>query len=224
MATTSLKIGFIGLGIMGAPMALNLVNAGHQLYVNTVGKMPESIASSSAKACASAEEVTRSADIIFTMVPDTPDVEAVLFGAGGIAQALKAGGGGARKIIVDMSSHLADRHQGLRDEDQCARRRLHRCAGLRGRSRCQGGIADHHVRRRRGRVRQDPSTARTDGQEHHAGRRQRRRADHQGRESDHRRAQYRCCRRSAAVRQQGRRRSGQGAPGADGRFRIEPHP
>jgi 2-hydroxy-3-oxopropionate reductase len=104
MATTSLKIGFIGLGIMGAPMALNLVNAGHQLYVNTVGKMPESIASSSAKACASAEEVTRSADIIFTMVPDTPDVEAVLFGAGGIAQALKAGGGGARKIIVDMSS------------------------------------------------------------------------------------------------------------------------
>ena len=104
MTTTSLKLGFIGLGIMGAPMALHLVNAGHQLYVNTVGTPPDSIASSSAKACASAEEVTRNADIIFTMVPDTPDVEAVLFGANGIAAAMKAGGGGVRKIVVDMSS------------------------------------------------------------------------------------------------------------------------
>jgi 2-hydroxy-3-oxopropionate reductase len=103
MTTPSLKLGFIGLGIMGAPMALHLVNAGHQLYVNTVGTPPDSIASSSAKACASAEEVTRNADIVFTMVPDTPDVEAVLFGASGIAAALKAGGG-ARKIVVDMSS------------------------------------------------------------------------------------------------------------------------
>jgi 2-hydroxy-3-oxopropionate reductase len=104
MTTPSLKLGFIGLGIMGAPMALHLVNAGHQLYVNTVGKLPESIASSSAKACASAEEVTRNADIVFTMVPDTPDVEAVLFSANGIAAALQAGGGGVRKIVVDMSS------------------------------------------------------------------------------------------------------------------------
>ena len=104
MTTTSLKLGFIGLGIMGAPMALHLVNAGHQLYVNTAGKTPASIASSSAKACASAEEVTRNADIIFTMVPDTPDVEAVLFGANGVAAALQAGGGGVRKIVVDMSS------------------------------------------------------------------------------------------------------------------------
>jgi 2-hydroxy-3-oxopropionate reductase len=104
MTTTSLKLGFIGLGIMGAPMALHLVNAGHQLFVNTVGKTPDSIASTSAKACASAEEVTRNADIIFTMVPDTPDVEAVLFGANGIAAALKSGGGGVRKIVVDMSS------------------------------------------------------------------------------------------------------------------------
>ncbi len=104
MTSASLKLGFIGLGIMGAPMALHLVNAGHQLFVNTVGELPASIASSSAKACASAEEVTRNADIVFTMVPDTPDVEAVLFGASGIAAALKAGGGGVRKIVVDMSS------------------------------------------------------------------------------------------------------------------------
>jgi 2-hydroxy-3-oxopropionate reductase len=103
MTTPSLKLGFIGLGIMGAPMALNLLNAGHQLYVNTVGKLPESIAASTALPCANAAEVTRQADIVFTMVPDTPDVEAVLFGDNGVASALKAGGA-ARKIVVDMSS------------------------------------------------------------------------------------------------------------------------
>ena len=96
-----MKIGFIGLGIMGAPMALHLVNDGHQLFVNTVGKLPESIAATAATVCASAEEVTRHADIVFIMVPDTPDVEAVLFGAGGVAAGLQ---GAARKIIVDMSS------------------------------------------------------------------------------------------------------------------------
>jgi 2-hydroxy-3-oxopropionate reductase len=96
-----MKIGFIGLGIMGAPMALHLVNDGHQLFVNTVGKVPESVAATPATVCASAEDVTRHADIVIIMVPDTPDVEAVLFGAGGVAAALP---GTKRKIIVDMSS------------------------------------------------------------------------------------------------------------------------
>lgn len=102
-----MKIGFIGLGIMGTPMALQLVSAGHQLFVNTVGPLPEAIAASTAQPCASAAEVTAQADIIFTMVPDTPDVEAVLFGANGVADGLRAGGApgsGARKIVVDMSS------------------------------------------------------------------------------------------------------------------------
>ena len=99
------KLGFIGLGIMGAPMALHLIDAGHELFVNTVGKLPDSIASSKATPCASAEEVTGKSDIVFLMVPDTPDVEAVLFGKGGVAAALQAGGGsGQRKIVVDMSS------------------------------------------------------------------------------------------------------------------------
>jgi 2-hydroxy-3-oxopropionate reductase len=97
-----MKIGFIGLGIMGAPMALHLVAAGHQLYVKSGRKIPESIAASSAIACADAAEVTRQAEVVFIMVPDTPDVEAVLFGAGGVATALQSGG--ARKVIVDMSS------------------------------------------------------------------------------------------------------------------------
>jgi 2-hydroxy-3-oxopropionate reductase len=98
-----MKIGFIGLGIMGAPMALHLVNAGHQLFVNTIGDLPESIASTNAKPCASAEEVTRNGEIVFIMVPDTPDVELVLFGKGGVAAGLQPASG-ARKIVVDMSS------------------------------------------------------------------------------------------------------------------------
>ncbi len=99
-----MKLGFIGLGIMGAPMALHLVNAGHTLFVNTHGKLPESVAASTAVACDSAEEVAKNADIVFTMVPDTPDVEAVLFGKSGVASALQSGEAHPRKIIVDMSS------------------------------------------------------------------------------------------------------------------------
>ena len=97
-----MNIGFIGLGIMGTPMALHLVEAGHQLYVHTRGAVPAALVATSAVACAHAEEVARRAEVTFTMVPDTPDVEAVLFGDKGIAAALP--GDGARKVIVDMSS------------------------------------------------------------------------------------------------------------------------
>jgi 2-hydroxy-3-oxopropionate reductase len=97
-----MNLGFIGLGIMGAPMALHLINAGHSLFVHTHGKVPEVIGSTSATVCANAAEVTRQADVVFTMVPDTPDVEAVLFGPNGVGAGLKDGG--PRKIVVDMSS------------------------------------------------------------------------------------------------------------------------
>ena len=99
-----MKIGFIGLGIVGAPMALHLLNAGNQLFVNTRGKLPDSVKASATVVCANAEEVARQADVIFTMVPDTPDVEAVLFGEHGVAAGLKAVGGETRKVLVDMSS------------------------------------------------------------------------------------------------------------------------
>ena len=99
MTSTPLKIGFIGLGIMGAPMAGHLLKAGHRLFVYTRGKLPEAIAQSSATPCLSARGVAEQADIIFTMVPDTPDVEAVLFADGGVAAGLQKG-----KTVVDMSS------------------------------------------------------------------------------------------------------------------------
>lgn len=99
MTSQPLKIGFVGLGIMGSPMANHLIHAGHQLFVYTLGKMPEAIASSSATQCTSARGVAERADIIIVMVPDTPDVEAALFSEKGIAAGLTAG-----KVVVDMSS------------------------------------------------------------------------------------------------------------------------
>jgi 2-hydroxy-3-oxopropionate reductase len=93
------KIGFIGLGIMGTPMAANLLAAGHQLYVHSNKPAPASLTGGGATQCASGADVARQADIIITMVPDTPNVEAVLFGENGVASALTPG-----KIVVDMSS------------------------------------------------------------------------------------------------------------------------
>jgi 2-hydroxy-3-oxopropionate reductase len=96
--TTSQKIGFIGLGIMGAPMATHLIEAGHQLFVNTHGQPPADIAARTT-VCTNGTEVAQKADIVFVMVPDTPDVEKVLFGEGGVAAGLSKG-----KVVVDCSS------------------------------------------------------------------------------------------------------------------------
>jgi 2-hydroxy-3-oxopropionate reductase len=92
-------IGFIGLGIMGAPMAAHLQAGGHPLSVLTIGDVPASLVAGGAKVCANGKEVAQTSDIIIVMVPDTPDVEKVLFSANGVADGLSAG-----KIVVDMSS------------------------------------------------------------------------------------------------------------------------
>ncbi len=101
MNASSLKLGFIGLGIMGAPMAGHLVAAGHQLFIHTRGKVPPAIAESSATQCTTARGVAERADIVFLMLPDTPDVESVLFAEDGVAAGLKGSSG---KVVVDMSS------------------------------------------------------------------------------------------------------------------------
>jgi len=99
MSAAPLNIGFVGLGIMGAPMCGHLINAGHNLFVNTRSKVPDTIAQTKAVQCKTPQEVAEKADIIFTMVPDTPDVEKVLFGENGVAKGLSKG-----KVVVDMSS------------------------------------------------------------------------------------------------------------------------
>lgn len=94
-----LNVGFVGLGIMGAPMCGHLINGGHNVFVSTRSKVPEAIAQTKAVVCKSPAEVAQKADIIITMVPDTPDVEKVLFGENGIAHGISKG-----KVVVDMSS------------------------------------------------------------------------------------------------------------------------
>jgi len=93
------NVGFIGLGIMGRPMAENLMAAGHTLFLQSRSGVPDELTAAGGTACASAKEVAELADVVITMVPDTPDVEKVLFGEGGVAEGLTAG-----KIVVDMSS------------------------------------------------------------------------------------------------------------------------
>jgi 2-hydroxy-3-oxopropionate reductase len=93
------NLGFVGLGIMGKPMAANLIKGGHTLYLHSRSGVPPELTGAGGKACASAKEAAQKADIIITMVPDTPDVEKVLFGANGVAEGLSKG-----KTVVDMSS------------------------------------------------------------------------------------------------------------------------
>ncbi len=93
------KLGFIGLGIMGKPMAGHLIEAGHEVFLNTRSGVPQDFVDKGGKACASAKDVAMRADIVFLMLPDTPDVEKVLFGENGVAAGLTKG-----KAVVDMSS------------------------------------------------------------------------------------------------------------------------
>jgi 2-hydroxy-3-oxopropionate reductase len=93
------KIGFVGLGIMGTPMAEHLIKGGHELYLYSIPSIPPSLVQAGGKACASGREAAQSADIVFIMVPDTPHVAAALFDANGIAEGLSPG-----KTVVDMSS------------------------------------------------------------------------------------------------------------------------
>jgi 2-hydroxy-3-oxopropionate reductase len=93
-----MKIGFIGLGIMGRPMALNLKNAGHELIVPERGSLTAEIRAA-AEVVADAKAVAAKAETVIIMVPDTPDVETVLFAPAGVAAGLKPG-----TLVIDMSS------------------------------------------------------------------------------------------------------------------------
>lgn len=95
-----MKIGFVGMGIMGAPMAINLVRAGFavSVYNRTAGKC-HPVVSAGATKCDSLPALAASNDVVVTMVADTPDVEAVLFGPAGLAEGLRAGA-----VVIDMST------------------------------------------------------------------------------------------------------------------------
>jgi len=93
------KVGFVGLGIMGTPMAAHLIAGGHELFLYDHKPPRPELIDKGALACASAKDVAQRSEVIIIMVPDTPDVGAVLFSATGVAAGLSKG-----KIVVDMSS------------------------------------------------------------------------------------------------------------------------
>jgi 2-hydroxy-3-oxopropionate reductase len=94
------ELGFIGLGIMGKPMASHLVKAGHTVHVcDLAEESVRYLCSLGGKACSCCREIAQKSDIVFIMVPDTPDVETVLFGKDGLAEGLQPG-----SVVVDMSS------------------------------------------------------------------------------------------------------------------------
>lgn len=93
-----MQLGFIGLGIMGRPMALNLKTAGHELFVPDRASLTDELRAA-ATVLGDAAAVAEAAEAIILMLPDTPDVERVLFGAHGVAEGLTAG-----KLVIDMSS------------------------------------------------------------------------------------------------------------------------
>lgn len=94
------NLGFIGLGIMGKPMAVHLVKAGHRVFVYDLNPLPvQELSAKGAAACRSNKEVAEKSDIIILMLPDTPDVELALFGKEGVAEGVKKG-----SVVVDMSS------------------------------------------------------------------------------------------------------------------------
>jgi 2-hydroxy-3-oxopropionate reductase len=93
------KIGFVGLGIMGTPMAGHLIKAGHEVYLYSHSSVPQPLTDAGGKLCVNGKEVAQKADLIILMVPDTPNVRSALFDGNGIAEGLAPG-----KIVVDMSS------------------------------------------------------------------------------------------------------------------------
>lgn len=94
-----MNIGFIGLGIMGRPMAGHLIDAGYSVHLNRIKPVSRPLIEKGGLAADTPRVVAEEANVIILMVPDTPDVEAVLFGENGVAEGLSPG-----KLVIDMSS------------------------------------------------------------------------------------------------------------------------
>src|SRR4051812_25389781 len=95
----AMKVGFIGLGIMGRPMAGHLIKGGHELFLHSRRGAPADLVEAGGAACRSGREIAERADVVIAMVPDTPDVGQGLFGSDGVTKGLSPG-----KTVVDMSS------------------------------------------------------------------------------------------------------------------------
>ena len=94
-----MQIGFIGLGVMGAPMAGNLITAGHDVHLHRVKGLSAHLIDAGGHSAESAAQVAQRSEVVIVMVPDTPDVAQVLFGPDGVAEGLRPG-----TLVIDMSS------------------------------------------------------------------------------------------------------------------------
>ena len=158
-------IGFIGLGNMGAPMASNLVKAGHRVIGYDVNASAlQAMASAGVQSVRSAAEAARGADVVITMLPAGEHVREVWLHQGGLIEAVK----GAAPLLIDCSTIDVE---SARTVTEAARRRRigdAGCAGFRRRRWRRGGDAYLHGRRQRGRVRARIAGAAGDGEEHRA--------------------------------------------------------
>lgn len=96
---TNIKVGFIGLGIMGKPMALNLINAGYSLYVLEKNKASGELVKAGASAFKTPKEVAQNSSVVITMLPDSPEVEEIVFGEDGVLEGIQEG-----SLFIDMST------------------------------------------------------------------------------------------------------------------------
>ena len=199
---------------MGAPMALHLIKAGHQLFVYTRGKLHAERRRERGHAVHQRQGRGRARR------HRLHDGARHARCRGGAVRRRTAWPRACRKgkTVVDMSSISPIETKAFAKKINALGCDYLDAPVSGGEVGAKAASADHHGRRARGRLRARQAAVRADGQEHHAGRRQRRRPDHQGGQPDHRRAEHRRGRRGAGLRQQGRRRPGQGAPGADGRL------
>ncbi len=94
-----MDVGFVGLGIMGRPMSRNLMKGGHTLHLFSRSGVPEELTAAGGRPCRSGREVAERSEVVFTVVPDTADVEKALLAPGGVAEGLRRGA-----VVVDMSS------------------------------------------------------------------------------------------------------------------------
>ena len=92
-------IGFIGLGIMGKPMSLNLLKAGYPVLVLETSGAAKELVAAGAKACPNSKELAKNADIVITILPDSPEVESVVLGENGVLEGIQAG-----TLFIDMST------------------------------------------------------------------------------------------------------------------------
>ena len=93
------SIGFIGLGIMGRPMAMHLLKAGHTLHVYEGNRAAGDLKAAGATGFSDYASLAAASDVVITMLPDSPDVEAVVLGPGGVAEGIRSG-----SLFIDMSS------------------------------------------------------------------------------------------------------------------------